>query len=307
MPEWGIIPRRPEEILSFEEIERVVKDAVSLGINRIRITGGEPLVRKGLAKLIRNLSKIELISDLSMTTNGTLLKDYAQELKEAGLNRVNISLDTLNEEKYEFITRSGRLRETLQGINRALEANLSPVKINVVVMRGINDDEIVDFMKLTYDKSLSVRFIEFMPLGSNFFWDEKRFIPVNEIKCRCQSFAQLDPFRDLPLTGLESTERVSGHGPAQYYRIRGGLGTVGFISPLSSPFCYRCSRLRLTSEGELRPCLHSEYQIDLKRSLREDSSPGEISNLIRLAISHKPREHHCHSVKVNQAMSQIGG
>jgi len=246
MPESGVIPKNPRELLSFEEIEEVARAAISLGINKIRITGGEPLVRRDLVSLIGNLS----ISDLSITTNGTFLEDYAQGLKEAGLHRVNISLDTLKEEKYEFITRSGRLPEALRGIEIALQVGLSPVKINVVVMRGINDDEIVDFVKLSYDKPVSVRFIEFMPFGRNLFWGEERFIPMSEVKARCQSFAELLPTNGLP-----------GSGPARYYRIKGGRGTMGFISPLSSPFCSRCNRLRLTSEGKLRPCLYSEKQI----------------------------------------------
>ncbi|MCK4261646.1 GTP 3',8-cyclase MoaA [bacterium] len=306
MPEWGIIPRSPQEILSFEEIERIAKESTNLGMNKIRITGGEPLIRRELAKLIRNLSKIEGISDLSMTTNGTLLKDYAQELRNSGLNRVNISLDTLNEEKYKFITRSGKLVETLRGIDEALQAGLSPVKINVVVMRGINDDEIVDFIKLTYDKPLSVRFIEFMPMGSKVFRDEERFIPAWEIKAHCQRFAQIEPFIDSSLTGLDQADSLPGNGPARYYRIRGALGAVGFISPLSSPFCSSCNRLRLISDGRLSPCLYSQYQIDLKRSLRQGASSEEIRNLIRLAISNKPKEHHYQSV-AGQVMSQIGG
>ncbi len=296
MPESGIIPKDPQEILSFEEIERVAGIAVSLGINKIRITGGEPLARRDLVNLIGNLSRIELISDLSITTNGIFLEDYARDLTEAGLERVNISLDTLNEEKYEFITRSGRLPEALRGIDAALQVGLSPVKVNVVVMKGINDDEIVDFVRLSYDKPISVRFIEFMPFGRNLFWGEEKFIPMSEVQARCQSFAELLPANGLP-----------GNGPARYYRIRGGQGTIGFISPLSSSFCFRCTRLRLTSDGKLRPCLYSEGQIDLRKFLRENVSSEEISDLIRLAISDKPKEHSCRTVKVDRAMSQIGG
>jgi len=294
MPESGIVPGNRREILSFEEIEKVVKVAGGLGLNKIRITGGEPLVRRDLVNLIGNLAKI--ISDLSMTTNGTFLEDYAQELKEAGLHRVNISLDTLKEEKYEFITRAGRFRETLRGMNKALQVGLSPVKINVVVMKGINDDEIGDFMRLSYDQPLSVRFIEFMSFGGNLLGEEERFIPMNEVKARCQSFAELLPAGGLP-----------GNGPARYYRIRGGQGRVGFISPLSAPFCSRCPRLRLTSGGKLLSCLYSEEQIDLKMPLRENASREEISRLIRLSVANKPREHYRQTAKVNRAMSRIGG
>ncbi|NOX97113.1 MAG: GTP 3',8-cyclase MoaA [Nitrospirae bacterium] len=296
MPESGVIPKNPRELLSFEEIEEVARAAISLGINKIRITGGEPLVRRDLVSLIGNLSKIKLLSDLSITTNGTFLEDYARDLKEAGLHRVNVSLDTLNEEKYEFITGSDGLRKALQGVEKALQIGLSPVKVNMVVMKGINDDEIIDFVKLSYDKPVSVRFIEFMPFGRNLFWEEKRFIPISEVKAHCRSFAELLPADGLP-----------GSGPARYYRIKGGRGTMGFISPLSSPFCSRCNRLRLTSEGKLRPCLYSEKQIDLRKILRENASGEEIGSLIKLSVSNKPKEHYCGAVKVNRAMSQIGG
>ncbi len=297
MPESGIVPGNRREILSFEEIEKVVKVAIGLGLNKIRITGGEPLVRRNLVNLIGHLSKIRLISDLSMTTNGTFLEDYAQELKEAGLHRVNISLDTLQEEKYEFITRAGRLRETLRGVDKALQVGLSPVKINVVVMKGINDDEIGDFMRLSYDQPLSVRFIEFMSFGGNLLGEEERFIPMSAVRERCQSFAELLPAGGLP-----------GNGPARYYRIRGGQGRVGFISPLSAPFCSRCPRLRLTSRGKLMSCLYGdEGEIDLKMPLRANASREEISRLIRLSVSNKPREHYRQTAKINRDMSRIGG
>ena len=166
----------------------------------------------------------------------------------------------------------------------------------LVVIKGINDDEIVDFMRLSYDRPISVRFMEFMPFSRNLFWEEGRFIPMSEVKARCQSFAELLPTNSLP-----------GSGPARYYRIRGGRGTVGFISPLSSLFCSRCTRLRLTSEGKIRPCLYGEGQIDLRRSLRENASREEISSLIKLSVSNKLKEHCWGAVKVNRAMSQIGG
>ncbi len=296
MPENGVIFRDTSDILSFEEIIRVVKAAADLGIHKIRLTGGEPLARKEIAKLIGSLSRIKSISDLSITTNGTLLKYFITELKEAGLKRINISLDTLNEKKYKLITGTDYFRDNIEGVDKSLEAGLFPVKINTVMIKGINDDEIEDFVRLAVDKPLSLRFIEFMPVGQNSFWEKKKFIPVSEIKERCRR-----------LVGLEPIDITESSGPARSYKIRGGLGTVGFISPLSDPFCFRCTRLRLTADGHLRPCLFNEYQVDLKRPLREGCSREELAGLIRRATEHKEKKYDFQSPGSLPAMSKVGG
>ena len=294
MPEGGIKPRNPEDILTFEEIKKVVKAAVSLGINRVRITGGEPLIRRELIRLIGFLGT--LVEDLSLTTNGMLLGRYAYQLREKGLKRVNISLDSLEEGRYRAITRGGDLGEVLRGIDKALEAGLHPVKVNMVVIRGINDREIIDFVRFVADRPLSVRFIEFMPSSG---WSEKRFIPMVEVKRRCEQFFALHP-----------TEEI-GAGPAKYYSIENFPGRIGFISSLSLKFCSRCNRLRLTSDGRLKPCLHGAGDnINLKEAIRGGATPEELTLLLKMAAYGKPDQHHLESVPPTpseETMCQIGG
>ncbi len=294
MPSEGI-PRIPhDEILSYEEIRAVVQAAAELGINKIRLTGGEPLVRSELPKLIRILSQIEGIDDIALTTNGTLLRKYAPELKQAGLVRVNISLDTLKDDRFRYITRLGDLKDTLEGIKAARNVGLQLVKINTVVMRGINDDEVLDFANMTYKEAWHIRFIELMPVG-----DVVEFVPSSELRRRISSLGALEPCS--PLTGS---------GPAKYYRLSGAKGTVGFISPVTDPsFCSRCSRVRLSSGGKLCPCLLAEDEIDLKGPLRNNASMQELKRLILKAVASKPEHHRlgANAAPVNQKMSQIGG
>ncbi|MDI6703288.1 MAG: GTP 3',8-cyclase MoaA [bacterium] len=280
------------EILSYEEIIQLVKYATEIGICKIRITGGEPLVRKDVVSLIRKLSEIDNISDLSMTTNGTLLSKYAKELKHAGLKRVNISLDTLNKKKYWKITGGGKIEDVWGGIQEAQNVGLQPIKINVVIMRGVNDDEIVDFAKLTMNNPYYIRFIEFMPISRT--WDERRFVPISEVKNR--------------IKGLFSIDSVPGSGPAHYYKLNGAIGTLGFISPVSVNFCSNCNRLRLTSDGKLRPCLLSDTEVDVKPVLRNDPTPEGIKDLFVTAIKNKQlRYNNLPLVGHNLSMSQIGG
>jgi cyclic pyranopterin phosphate synthase len=298
MPEKGIVCKRQGEILTFEEIEYIVRAAVLIGINKVRITGGEPLVRKGIEILIERLSKIEGIKDLSMTTNGVLLWEYVDVLKEAGLKRLNISLDTLDAGKYARITRYGSLSKVLKGIEKSHKAGFTNIKINVVVIKGINDDEVMDLVEFSCREDICVRFIESMPVNK-LFWKTEHYIPMHEIKQEC-----------MRRVNLEETI-VSGNGPAEYYRIPGRKGTIGFISPLSCKFCSSCNRLRLTSDGKLRSCLHNNYEVELREKVRQNGSIEEVAELIREGIVRKPKEHLMlirNSIdRVYPVMSQIGG
>jgi len=295
MPPEGVPQMSHSEILSYEEIRTVVRAAAELGINKIRLTGGEPLVRAELPKLIKMLSRIEGIQELSLTTNGTLLKNYALELRQAGLSRINLSLDTLKPDRFRYITRLGRLKDVLEGISAAKKAGFDPVKINAVVMQGINDDEILDFARMTCEEGCHVRFIELMP-----FKGMAEFVPSVEVRQRISLLGKLEP-----------CPSITGNGPAIYYRLAGAKGTIGFISPLTElPFCSRCNRIRLTPDGRLRPCLLGEDEIDLKMPLRNNASTEELRRLILKAVASKPEHHHLEGGNVRpvkRKMSQIGG
>jgi cyclic pyranopterin phosphate synthase len=298
MPQSGVKLFEHKEILTYEEITRVAGIAAALGVRKIRITGGEPLIRKNIYWLIASLKAIKGIEDISLTTNGILLEKYARGLAEAGLNRINISLDTLSPERYREITRGGDIRLVMNGINAAEEAGLLPVKINMVPIRNLNDDEIPDFARMTLSTPRHVRFIEFMPIGSRDLWSDERYLSTAELKKTVEKIGPLIPVR------LRKT------GPARYYRFDGAPGVIGFISALTHHFCGDCNRLRLTADGRLRPCLFSETEIDLKPALRMQSSDSEIERLLRLAIEVKPEGH-----KIDQRddlaslknMSRIGG
>ncbi|NWF77199.1 MAG: GTP 3',8-cyclase MoaA [Chloroflexi bacterium] len=298
MPPEGVPQISHSEILSYEEIRAIVQAAAELGINKIRLTGGEPLVRVELPELIRMLSRIEGIEELSLTTNGVLLKEYALELKQAGLTRVNVSLDTLKPDKFRYVTRLGKLEAVLGGIEGAREAGFEPVKINTVVMRGINDDEVLDFARMTSKDGWHIRFIELMP-----FKDVAEFVPSIELRKQISLLGKLEPCPDF--------RGITGNGPAMYYRLAGARGTIGFISPLTeTAFCSRCNRMRLTPDGKLRPCLLGEDEIDLKVPLRNNASIGELKRLILKAVASKPARHHLGEGNirlVNRKMSQIGG
>ena len=279
MPDGGVMPVAHKEILSYEEIERVVRVAAALGVRKIRITGGEPLARKNVTYLIASLRNISGIEDMSLTTNGVLLEKYAKELADAGLNRVNISLDSLKPERYREMTRGGEIGPVMKGIEAAEKAGLLPLKINMVPIRGLNDDEIEEFAGLTLNTPFQVRFIEFMPIGAGDLWSDERYISTDEIKTRVEKMGTLSPVR------------LRRDGPARYYRIESAPGVIGFISALTHHFCADCNRLRITADGKLRPCLFSETEIDLKPSLRASSSDKEIERLLRLSIEVKPEGH----------------
>lgn len=295
-----------EEILRYEEIVEIIEEAVNLGITKVRITGGEPLARKGVVDFIKKLREIKELEDISLTTNGFFLSEYAEKLKDAGLNRVNISLDSLQEEKYKKITRGGSLEKALKGIDSALKAGLLPIKINTVLIRGINYDEVEDFVRLTLGRSLNIRFIEFMPSGEVLKDNYRdKFISVLEIK---ENLAEKYSFKPIDIN--------SGNGPAKYYQIKGGQGTIGFITALSQHFCKTCNRIRLTSEGKLRPCLFSNMEVDIKQAIRNAKTDDKIirSKIIRNnileAISIKTKGHKLNEKFSNRdsfKMSKIGG
>lgn len=295
MPSEGVELLGHDDILRYEEIDMVARAAAGLGINKVRITGGEPLVRTNLVALVRMLAGIEGIDDIALTTNGVLLRGNAALLKQAGLKRVNISLDTLESERFRQITRRDNMDEVLDGLKSAQEAGLEPVKLNMVVMRDINDDEVVDFARKTITDGWHVRFIEHMPFAGR---ESISFVPTSEIRSRLSILGELEPH--MP---------GSGSGPAKYFKFKDAPGTVGFISPLSEHFCFSCNRLRLTVDGKLRPCLFSDEEIDLRTPLRNGTTENGIRDLIHRAVDIKPR---CHNLSEGispngRTMSQVGG
>jgi cyclic pyranopterin phosphate synthase len=263
-----------EEILTFEEIESIVRVGVKLGVKVVRLTGGEPLLRKGIVELVARLAKIPGLEDLSLTTNGYFLSELVKPLKEAGLKRINISLDTLSEEKFSELTGGFSLKKVMEGLYLSLSAGFTAVKINSVIIRGFNDEECEELAKLSIELPVEVRFIEFMPVGKNSLWDESRVVPISEIKERVERLGKLFP-----------AEKV-GKGPAAVFRFEGAKGKVGFISPLSSHFCGSCNRLRVTADGRLRPCLFSDEEINLKDYLR--GKKGSLEEAFREALRIKP-------------------
>ncbi len=297
MPASGVRWRPHSEILRYEEIIRVVRAAATLGIKKVRLTGGEPLVREGIIDLVGDLSNIAGIDEITLTTNGSLLRRYARELAHAGLKRVNISLDTLRPDRFRRITRRGSLEDTLTGIHAAQEAGLVPIKLNAVVMRGINDDEVPDLAELARD-GFQVRFIEWMPIGKSNEDFASRFVAADEVRSRIEeALGPLEPLRE--------------EGPARVYRlpgVSGEDGQIGFISTFSSPFCATCNRIRLTADGKLRPCLLSPIEIDVKKPLRSGASDEEIVALIASSIERKPLSHGvANDAPRDRQMSQIGG
>ncbi|HDK7136784.1 TPA: GTP 3',8-cyclase MoaA [Clostridium botulinum] len=292
MPPEGIVKKEHDNIMRYEEIFKVVKSASLLGVNKIRFTGGEPLILKDIDKLIYNTSKINSIKDIAMTTNAILLEDMVEELKKAGLKRVNISLDSLKEDRFKSITRGGDINKVFKSIEKSLSIGMKPIKINTVIMKGINDDEIDDFMNLTKKYPISVRFIELMPIGEGRKLYEDSYISSEEIISKHSDLIPVE-------TDKSST--------ALLYRFKGSKENIGFISPMSCKFCSGCNRVRLTSEGTLKPCLHSEEEVDLKNYV--DSSQALLSK-INETIYNKPLEHHMIEEKESKSkkmMYQIGG
>jgi cyclic pyranopterin phosphate synthase len=298
MPEEGE-PHEPRgEILDFEEIERLARLLCRLGIAQVRVTGGEPFLRRDLPALIGRLSVIPGLRDLSLTTNAVRLAPLAAALKAAGLNRINISLDSLRPERFYRITRGGELAKVLNGIEAALAAGLIPVKLNTVVMRGVNDDELTDLIRFAEGKGVTLRFLEVMPLGSVGPDNRAQFMPASEIRQRIETEYKLVP---IPFEDGSTT---------QDYHIEGTSIRIGIISPVSERFCDTCNRLRLTARGRLQLCLAHEDGMDLKKPLREGSSDDELGAMILKAVHHKPAGNHFAEdpEPVYQiAMSKVGG
>ncbi len=291
MPEKGVEKFLHEDLLSLEEIYNIIEIFIDLGIDKLRFTGGEPLVRKGIIDLIERVSKLNKVKDMTMTTNGVLLKKYARDLKAGGLNRVNISLDTLNPEKYRNITRGGNIKDVLEGIEEAKKVGLGPIKINTVLIGGFNDDEILDLINLTKKDNMDVRFIELMPIGEAASWAEENFIANNII---------LDKAKDLI-----PVEREDKSSPAVYYQLPGGKGKVGIINPISCKFCSNCNRVRLTSRGQLKTCLHSNKEVALKEFANDKE---KLRDLIIKSIGEKEEAHHLEDREyIDRNMNQIGG
>ena len=293
MPASGLPDIPHAEILRYEEYLRIVKVLVELGVKKFRITGGEPTVRRGLVDFVRVLSHLEDVEDIALTTNGILLQNMARPLKQAGLKRINISLDSLRAERYRDITRGGELAQCLAGVEAALEAGLTPVKLNVVLQRGFNTDEILDFARLTIAKPVHVRFIEYMSKEAS---EGKLFFSNDETLKILSTLAPIEICGDQ-----------CGAGPARYFRYSGSLGKIGLISPISHKFCAACNRVRLTAEGKLLLCLGSDRYLDLKTPLRTGINDADLRTLITAAIEAKPSGHNFGTEGMLRGMSSIGG
>ncbi|HBO83713.1 MAG: cyclic pyranopterin phosphate synthase MoaA [Deltaproteobacteria bacterium GWC2_42_11] len=300
MPLEGIQLAEHDNILRYEEFLRIVRICAAHGVKRIRLTGGEPLIRKGVVDFIRNIAGIKGIDDLSLTTNGVLLEEYARELKHGGLNRVNVSLDSLKKDRFKQITRADNLENVLRGLDEAERAGLSPVKVNIVTIKGFNDDEILDFALMTKKKPYHIRYIEYMPFDVGVGWQRDKCITTTEIKGIIERHQELIPLGD----------HEKRTGPARRYRFSDGIGEIGFISPVSDHFCGSCNRLRLTADGKLRTCLFSDDEIDVRSALRGGFSDKEIENILFNAVRKKPERHYINDnvfKKCSRTMSLIGG
>jgi len=303
MPKEGLSLIGHDDILRYEEILRIVEEAVKMGISKVRITGGEPLVRRGVVDFVRSLRSIDGLDDVSLTTNGILLGHYAEDLARAGMKRINISLDSLKPDRYVSITRGGDLQAVLQGIEAVHALGLAPIKINVVVVKGFNDDEVLDFARLTLDKPYQIRFIELMPLGTSYVHNGGRYLSNDIVKSRIETVYSLNS-----LNGNGSKQ----DGPARLFRLSDGSGTIGFISPVSHHFCATCNRLRLTADGHLRACLLSDAETNLKEPLRAGCTDRGLHQLIESTLALKPLRHNIteeqgRARKCLKEMSAIGG
>jgi cyclic pyranopterin phosphate synthase len=296
MPAAGLEWLPKSDILSYEEIAQIVRELAPLGLRRLRITGGEPTLRPQLENLIGLLKSVPEIEDISLSTNGVRLPDLAGRLRKAGLDRVNMSADSLRADRIRSISRRSTEFDPVEAATSAERAGLSPIKINVVVMRGINDDELCDFARLTIEREWHVRFIELMPVGDmrDLTWDH--VVPSEEILLRLRTIS--------PLESVPGPER--GNGPARYFRLRGARGTIGVITPMSHTYCGSCNRVRLTADGRLRTCLFGDDEVDLRTPLREGLP---LEPFFRSALSTKPMEHHLLQMQVGglRALSQVGG
>jgi GTP 3',8-cyclase len=299
MPPQGLSLMEHEDILSYEEIVRIVNVSAQIGITKVRLTGGEPLLRRNVCHLVRGIIDVPGIQDVSLTTNGVLLKQMARPLWEAGLRRINISLDTLNPLKFRKITRRDHYHAVYDGIREAESVGFSPIRINVVAMKGINDDELGCFARLSMEKPYSIRFIEYMPMGNASDWDASRFLSGDEIMTQLEKYGR-----------LHAIARQASDGPCRRFRFEGAHGEIGLISPITNHFCESCNRLRLTADGKFRSCLLSDNEVAVRNILRERRSNEDLAALICEAISKKPRRHGMHAgtrLPSLKHMFQVGG
>jgi cyclic pyranopterin phosphate synthase len=287
------------DILSYEEILRVLQAAAEIGIQKVRLTGGEPLVRRNFVHFVESVCQMSAFKEVSITTNGVHLKEKAQEIFDAGVRRINVSLDTLDPVKYAKITGRDYFDNVWEGLEEAEAVGFSPIKLNVVAMRGINDDELLEFARLSRRKPYHIRFIEYMPIGHDNRWTPEKYISSDEIKSKLESFS---PLHKIP--------HLTDDGPAKRCRFESAKGEIGFISALSHHFCSTCNRLRLTADGKLRPCLLAEDEVDIKTPLRSGCSQQDLKCVFQQAIAKKPKRHHdkiSERVRCLRSMSAIGG
>ena len=299
MPEEGVQFMPHGEILSYEEILHIVRLCVRCGIRKVRLTGGEPLVRRGFTGFLEKLCALQELDEVTLTTNGVLLKELAGHIWDCGIFRINVSLDSLNAERFLNITGRDYFDRVWEGILEAERLGFNPIKINVVAIKGVNDDEVLDFARLTLEKPYHVRFIELMPVGEQNIWSSDKFISTEEIQNQIRTLGTLIPRKNNALDG-----------PAERYVLEGGQGEIGFIAALSNHFCHSCNRLRLTAEGHLRNCLFSDREIDIKTPLRKGSGNGHLLSLIQYAIENKPNGRGAMSTRLRKCvrqMSSIGG
>lgn len=304
MPEEGMEFEPTDKILTYEEIADVVRVAAEMGITKIRLTGGEPLVRKDLDKLVEMIARIPGIEDIALTTNGILLAPQAARLKKAGLKRVNISLDSLRSDRFKMITRGGNVQKVLDSIDTCVKLGLTPIKLNVLLMKGINDDEIIDFISLTKDRNIHVRFIEYMPIGHSDTQWKSLYLPLTKVKEVC----------DQQQWNYEKDSHIKGNGPSENYRLQGALGSFGFIHPVSEHFCQTCNRLRLTADGYIKPCLAWTEQFQVRNVIGNDKA---LRQMFLDALGTKPEHHEMSKflqdgqktthTPTHRRMSQIGG
>ncbi|PWK15696.1 GTP 3',8-cyclase MoaA [Tumebacillus permanentifrigoris] len=303
MPAEGMHFMENDKHLSFDEIEEVVRVAAKLGITRLRLTGGEPLVRPHVEDLVARLHAIPGIEDIALTTNAIFLAPKAELLKKAGITRLNISLDSMNPEKFAEITRGGHVHKVLEGLEAAFRVGFHPIKINTVLMKGFNDEEVDDFLRLSIERDVHVRFIEYMPIGHDGDEWRDRYLSLDYVLERCQA---------LGLTP-EPTQSVYGNGPAEYYRLPNARGTFGLIHPVSDHFCERCNRLRLTADGSLKPCLFWQDEFNVRPFIGDEQA---LIHLFHRSLDVKPESHEMANVLFEEnlthaatlrRMSQIGG
>lgn len=303
MPEEGMEFEPDEKLLTFEEITEVVRVLAGLGVRKLRLTGGEPLVRKNLEQLIGMLSQIPGIEDIALTTNGIYFASRAEKLRAAGLTRVNISLDSLKADRFSLITRGGDIHRVLASIEEAYRVGITPIKLNVVLMKGINDDEIEDFLQMTIDRPIQVRFIEYMPIGHQDEDWKSRYLSLTTVLDRCKANGW----------NTSASDAVYGNGPSQNFRIDGALGSFGLIHPISDHFCETCNRLRITADGNVKPCLYWSDEFNVRKYIGDDSA---MEDLFFRALDIKPQNHEMAQALMNEEqshtptlrrMSQIGG